>query len=475
MKRTIAATLLALTATSAISAQEITALTGATVIDGKGGVTPNGVIVIEGDHITCVGAAGDCAIPAAATRHDMSGHFITPGLVDSHVHFGQTGWIDGRPDGIEAPDVYPYNETVAYARTNPDRWHKSYLCSGTTAVFDVGGQDWTVTDEHTTDTDRPDRVHVRAAGPLTTHASARNRFFVREDATDPLFLPMDSDEEVRANVARIKNIGGDAVKVWFLRPSDERREELEARLMLVGKLASEASLPMIVHATGLREAKAALKAGAGMLVHSVEDQPVDQEFIDLLLKNKATYAPTLVVGGMWTRAIASVALERAVEIDDPNGCVDAAIMDRITHPERLKPAFGDRMGVSTAMRALENVGLERATMYANLRRVFEAGGHVVMATDAGNPLTVHGPSVYWEMEAMQQAGLAPMDIITAATIKGAETMKMADRIGTIEAGKMADLIVMRDDPSTDVRNFRSLSHVMRKGVLKDQAELRVRQ
>ncbi len=468
-----AVTLFSAAAASA-SAQNFTALTGATVLNGKGGSIENGVVIISDHHITCVGTTKECTIPSGATKLNFSKHFITPGLVDSHVHFAQTGWIDGRPDGIEALDVYPYDETVAQLRENPDRWHKSYLCSGITAAYDVGGPDWTITDSHATDTDRPDRVHVRAAGPLITYASARNRFFQRGEAIQAMFLPMDNDKEVRANVAHLKKIGAAAVKVWFLKPAAEREKELDNRLMLVGELARKAGLPLIVHSTGLREAKVALRAGARMLVHSVEDKLVDQEFIDLLLKNDAIYAPTLVVGSNWTRAMASVAISKPIAVDDPNDCVDNAIMKRIMNPELLKPALGGRISVRRAKKMLKNSRRTPSVMYANLRTVFAAGAHVVTATDAGNPLTLHGPSIYSEMEAMQEAGLTPSQVITAATLKGAEAMGIESKTGSLEVGKLADLIVMTKDPRADIANFRSLSHVMRKGIIKTQSDLKVR-
>src|SRR5512133_2025003 len=97
---------LLLTGSTAIA--QTTALVGGTVIDGTGrpGV-PNAVVVVTGDRLTCVGTMAQCPVPAGATRVDVSGRFITPGLVDAHVHFSQTGWFDGRPDGISAPALYP--------------------------------------------------------------------------------------------------------------------------------------------------------------------------------------------------------------------------------------------------------------------------------------------------------------------------------------------------------------------------------
>ena len=93
------------------------------------------------------------------------------------------------------------------------------------------------------------------------------------------------------------------------------------------------------------------------------------------------------------------------------------------------------------------------------------------ATDAGNPLTLHGPSMYNEMEAMQGAGIPAEEIVTMSTRNGAIAMGRLDDFGTIEKGKIADLIVLEGDPNEDVAAFRTLTHVMRAGVLRSQAEL----
>jgi imidazolonepropionase-like amidohydrolase len=94
-----------------------------------------------------------------------------------------------------------------------------------------------------------------------------------------------------------------------------------------------------------------------------------------------------------------------------------------------------------------------------------------VATDAGNPLTLHGPSIFSEMEAMQAAGLEAPDIIVMATRNGARAMGRPGDFGTLEAGKLADLLVLAEDPRTDVRAFRSLTHVMRGGRMHEQRSL----
>ncbi|MGI9625619.1 MAG: amidohydrolase family protein [Longimicrobiales bacterium] len=453
-------------ASSGAAAQ--TALVGATAVVGDGTQIADAVIVVEENRIVCIGTEATCPIPAGADQMDLSGQFVTPGLVDAHVHFSQTGWIDGRPDGLSAPDIYPYLETSRSLRADPGRWHRSYLCSGITAVFDVGGHPWT-TDLPAAAEDSPDAAHVRAAGPLITHAT---RTALMADEDHYTFLPMDTPEEVEASVAKLVDMGSSAVKVWYLRPPEARRDELDARLLQVGAAAQLAGLDLIVHATSLREAKMALRAGAKLLVHSVEDTFVDDEFLTLLMGNDAVYAPTLNVGGFWSRAMASIALDTPYTIDDTNGCVDPGSVDKIEGTEALQallsPAQRSTEGI---FRRLERNGRTGFVMAENIRRVFEAGGTVATATDAGNPLTLHGPSIYNEMEAMQAAGIDARDVIQMSTRNGAVAMNRLDDFGTLEAGKIADLIILPEDPTADVRAFRSLTHVMRAGLLRTQREL----
>jgi imidazolonepropionase-like amidohydrolase len=454
---------------SAQVAAQTTALVGATVIDGTGGgAVADGVVLVEGDRLSCVGTAAECPMPAGATRVDVTGRYITPGLVDAHVHFSQTGWADGRPDGLDAPEIYPYLETSRYNRDHPERWHRSYLCTGITAVYDVGGHPWTTGLPDASEND-PSAAHVRAAGPLITHAT---RTALMADDELYTFLPMDTPDEVSTSVRKLVDMGSSAVKVWYLRPPPERRDELDARLMQVGEEALAAGLELIVHATSLREAKMALRAGATLLVHSVQDQPVDDEFLELLRANDATYAPTLLVGAFSTRARGSIALNIPPEIDDPNGCVDPGTRAKLQQTAELRPFLPESLRSPEAFyQRLERSGMQRSVMFENVRRVHEAGGRVATATDAGNPLTLHGPSIYNEMEAMQAAGIAAPDIVVMSTMNGARTMARLEDFGTLEAGKIADLIVLEADPTEDVGAFRSLTHVMRAGVLREQGEL----
>jgi imidazolonepropionase-like amidohydrolase len=94
----------------------------------------------------------------------------------------------------------------------------------------------------------------------------------------------------------------------------------------------------------------------------------------------------------------------------------------------------------------------------------------VLGTDAGNPLTLHGASVFMELEAMQAAGLSAMDVLVAATRNGARAMGL-DRTGTVTAGSVADLVVLDADPLADIANVRRIAAVVRRGRMYRRVEL----
>ncbi|HEV8231854.1 MAG TPA: amidohydrolase family protein [Thermoanaerobaculia bacterium] len=437
------------------------AIVGATLVDGTGAAPlPNSTVVLRAGKVEC---AGRCAIPAGVMVVDGRGLWITPGLVDAHVHFSQTGWADGRPDALDVRDRHPYEKTEADLKSHPERFFRSQLCSGITSVFDVGGYAWTVEMAHRErDDTRAPRVAV--AGPLLStldhwlNLPAERQFILLKDA-----------ESARNGVAYLKSIGAEAVKVWYIVRPDLPVEKSASAVLAAGEEARKAGLPLIVHATGLVEAKVALKAGARMLVHSVIDLPVDEEFLALAKKNGTVYCPTLTVVDGYNRMLQGVASKRAPDVDDPNGCVDKETLAKIAETARI-PAPQDAEQ-RLARRRDQAAAVERVGK-ANLKRVFDAGIPIAMGTDAGNPLTLHGPSVYAEMEAMQSAGMTPMQVLVASTKGGAQAMGLEKEIGTVEKGKAADLLLVAGDPTKDVANLRKVRYVVRGGVVRSIEELK---
>lgn len=445
------------------------ALTGATLMVGDGSpAIANSTIVIAGERIVCAGSAADCTVPDGARVIDATGKWITPGVIDAHVHFAQTAWVDGRPDVMDLRDIHPYNRLEANLKNNPGRFYRAYLCSGVTGVFDVGGFPWSW-DRRAGAEHNPNAPHIAAAGPLVTHAPRQQMALPGELQ----FVMLADEDGGREAVRYMKAFGSDAVKVWFLRPQDGQQDEIDARVRAVGAEAKALGIPLIVHATGLREAKVALESGAHLLVHSVDDTIVDDEFIALAKQAGTVYNPTLTVVDGYNRMFASLRDGTPPPIDDPNHCVDADTLAKIASTPGLKdhPA-GKAVLARDNSGAEERIAAREKNLNENLRRVHAAGITVAMGTDAGNPLTLHGPSVYGEMEAMQAAGLTPSQVLTSATRNSAIAMGRLDDLGTLEAGKFADLLILGADPLADIANMRKLERVMRGGHLHDVGDLR---
>jgi imidazolonepropionase-like amidohydrolase len=164
----------------------------------------------------------------------------------------------------------------------------------------------------------------------------------------------------------------------------------------------------------------------------------------------------------------------APAVDDPNGCVDAVTLAHVAETASLP---NDPAPIKQRIEPrLAGVDAARAMMADNLRRVLAAGIPIAMGTDAGNPLTLAGPSVYTEMEAMQAAGMTPMEVLVASTRTGAVTLgPLGKDLGTVEAGKVADLLIVAADPTADIAALRTLRFVVRGGVIHPLRELAARE
>lgn len=435
------------------------ALVAATLHDGSGApAVADAVVLIRDGVISCAGSRDECPLPRGVPTRSLAGQHITPGLVDAHVHVSQTGWLDGRPDGVDLRARYPYDSVIRSARENPDRWYDAWTCSGITAAFDVGGMRWTVAQARR-DSARHDAPHLAAAGPLISHAG---REILSSDG-DSTFIMLTSAEAGVAGVRALAAMGADAAKVWLLNPPDAEWPEIEARFLAVAAEANARGLPLIVHATTLREARSAVRAGAHMLVHSVESAVVDSAFIAALVAAGTIYVPTLRVGEHWTQAVYAGASGTAPALRDPLGCVDSATQARIADAAALPALYENVQAVlGRRQRAEANLAREDSVMAENLRRLHAAGAIIAVGTDAGNPLTLHGASIHDELAAFERAGISPDSILVMATRNGARAMRRED-FGTVTAGKSADLLVLREDPRASSAAFLSRTGVMLKG------------
>lgn len=439
------------------------AIVGVTVVhperEGAAAVERDATVIVEGERIRAVGPADATPLPPGARRIDGRGKWLIPGLVDAHVHFFQSGNLYTRPDAADFNAWMPYAKEVARNQARLPMTFRTWLASGVTSVVDVGGPFWNFeVREAAAKADAAPRVHV--AGPLISMVADPPL-----DLGDPPIIKISSPEEARALVRRELAKKPDYIKVWYIhRPADDLAAQ-EAIVRATAEEAHAGGVRLAVHATELVVAKSALRVGADFLVHSVEDAPVDDEFIALARRNHALYCPTLFVTMGYRYALSNTWRPTQAEsrLADPVILEALRDLDRIPRdkiPERVAKLMAAPPDVKPSKVALEN-----------LRKVSDAGIPVAMGTDAGNIGTVHGPSVFREMALMVQAGLTPLQVLRAATVGGAKAMGMERDLGTIEPGKLADLVLLDADPLADIPNASRIERVMKGGRLYDAATL----
>jgi len=435
----------------------IIAIVGATVIhpdrDLPSAVAPDSTLIIAGRRIESIGPAGSTAVPAGATRIDGKGKWVVPGLIDSHVHFFQSGNLYTRPDVADFNAWMPYAKEVERNKRRLAATFKVWLASGVTSVVDIGGPFWNF-EMRDAALKSPTAPRVAVAGPLLSMVDR-----VKLDLGDPPIIKIASADEARALVRRELERKPDFIKVWFIHRQGDDLAAQEAIVKAAGDAAHAAGVRLAVHATELVVAKASLRAGADFLVHSVEDAAVDEEFLALAKRNRALYCPTLFVTLGYRYALSNTWQPTEAERRLADSQILAAMSDlqripRDMLPERVVKAMSQPTPPKPSAIALQN-----------LRKVWDAGIPVVMGTDAGNIGTLHGPSVFREMEIMTQAGLTPLQVLRSATSNGSKAMGMERDIGTLAAGKLADLVILDADPLADVMNLSKIHRVIKDGKL----------
>ena len=438
------------------------AIVGVTVVhperEAKDAAVADATVVISGDHIVAVGRRASTPVAAGAIQIDGRGKWLIPGMIDGHVHFFQSGNLYTRPDVADFNAVMPYAREVARNKARLAATFKVWLASGVTGVIDVGGPFWNF--DVRTAAERSDAApRVATTGPLISMV-ARPQL----DLGDPPIIKVDSPAAARDLVQRELERKPDFIKVWFIhRPADDMAAQ-EAIVKATADAAHAAHVRLAVHATELETAKAALRAGADYLVHSVSDEPVDDEFIRLARANHALLCPTLFVVSGYQYALSDrwQATPEEQRLADPQILAAMHDLDRMPKdliPERIAKSMADATPPPAPTVALKN-----------LKVLWDSGIPIVMGTDAGNIGTLHGPSVFREMALMRDAGLTPLQILRTATTNGARAMGRSD-LGAIAPGKLADVVLLDADPLADVANLGRAERVIKAGVVYDPEAL----
>ncbi len=434
-------------------------LVGATVInpaDGK--VLPNATIVINGDKIERV-AMGKQDASTLGKQIECVGKFISPGYIDTHVHFFQSADLFTRPDGADFNSVRPYKDEVAWIKSHLDDVFARYIRCGITSVVDVGGPMWNFDVRKTANaTAKAPRVAV--AGPLISSVSRE-----KLDLGDPPIVKIDGPDQAREFVRKLAGQKPDLVKIWYIVDKDHPVDSFRPTVRATVEESHAHNIRVAVHATELETARAAIEEGADVLVHSVVDKPVDDAFVKLLKDHGTILCPTLVVferyGRTFSHQLNLTPEEKAWGNPEVIASLDVTKIPQDKLPDRIKSAL------AKPDEALDRIKKTYEVALPNLKKLEDAGVTIAAGTDAGNIGTIHGPALFREFQLMKEAGLTNMQILQAATENAAKLFggDTGAHIGKIDNGYFADLVILKSNPVDDIANASDIDTVIKNGVV----------
>jgi imidazolonepropionase-like amidohydrolase len=384
------------------------ALVGATVIDATG-ASPivNATVVVDNGRIIAVGPSATIPVPAGARRIDMTGKTIVPGLWDNHAHLHQIEWIP------------------------------TYFAAGVTSVRDMGSE-WPllVAMRDAINTGKINGPNLHFAGLIDGPGP---RGFGEFSAETP--------DEGRALVRRYHAMGFEMIKIYLALAPDVTAA--------ICREAHTVNMRCTGHVPTSMDLHAAIDSGMDQIAHfpirgDLTTEEGKQQLAHFLAK-KTIFDPT----ASWGEIGGKSAQEPMQNIQPVLQHLPAPLLqNRIAS-----------LGKSQTDTATSHARLARTL--ANIKAAHDAGVPLVVGTDEGIPAF----SVYREIELFVRAGFTPMDALRAATSTAAWAMRVDSDVGTIEAGKRADLLVLDANPLENISNIRTGRFVMKDGKLFESAAL----
>ncbi|MBW3569883.1 MAG: amidohydrolase family protein [Gemmatimonadetes bacterium] len=412
------------------------AITHVTVVDVTGGpARPGQTVLVSGDRIVAVGPAAQVRVPRGARVVEGAGRYLIPGLWDMHAH------------------------AVGYGDTAGQPALKLSLAHGVTGLRDMGS--------HPFQTARAWRDAIAAGrmlGPRMLIASpvvenprwlAAVRRWEEEagkstEWMNGRFGPGTVDE-ARRFVDSAVAIGADHIKVrnW---PAPEISAALVAR-------ARERGIPVVAHGN-----RPFPEAGVASYEHSIF--PSLDEGRDSLFRqwagSGAAFVPTLVAS-----------FARLHPTDSVIAWIDPARTPKLRYaPARLRNDWRQELEIAAKNERPFDWRGHHQDQLRDLREMRRAGVRILAASDFGAPLTIPGVDLHEELaKFVSDVGMTPLEALRAATLHPAEFLGLADSLGTIAPGMLADLVLLDADPLADIRNTRRIHAVVANGRLLDRAAL----
>lgn len=411
------------------------ALTGARIITMRDSeVIENGTILVDGNRIVAVGDANDVAIPAGAKSIDFSGKTIMPGLVDMHGHL----------------------DTCYYASSglipNQQGARVAAMAFGVTTNYDP----------YTSELQTLTQDEATAAGMMLgpRSVSVGHVAYGRRNKYDPVYLPIETIDDAREFMTR-KSILGIPVIKSYRQPMRMQRQLLikaarEQGIMV--DLEGESSLPIDL---------SAILDGHMALEHNMPQSTLYDDLIQLQSRSGVAQTPTLVI--LFGEIMGENYLYQTTKSwDDPRAKkfiqTATSSYSPLATPIDAPPHI---RGMTTihADDAIYDIGFRSVSR--TIKKLDDMGALI----NVGSHGQLYGLSAHWEMWLMAEGGMSPHRILRAATINGARTLGADHQIGSLEEGKLADLIVLDRNPLEDIRATLSVSHTMVNGRLYETANM----
>lgn len=425
---------------SSLNAAPPVIFTGARIIDGDGGApVEEGNLVVQDGRIVAVGKVdiGSYVNQDGAKVVPLEGKTIIPGLISDHSHLGVVK--DGK---VSTDNFTPENILAAL---------KQYEGYGVTGVLSLGVNK---------DLLYP-MIEKQRAGQLEgADVYTADRGLGVALAAPP--IPMGEDqiarpktvEEARQIVRDMAARRPDIIKVWVdnFFGAEEPKMSPEIYTAIIDE-SHKYGLRVAAHIFYLEDAKRLLRDGVDVIAHSVRDQPVDEEFIELMKKNKAGY-------------IATLTLDEAqfIYAEHPEW-MDSSAFRAAVSPELREKWLGEEYAAK--MKTSPLTKLNKAALaqgMKNVKALHDAGVLVGFGTDSGaTPARLPGWAEHRELQLLVAAGLTPAEAIQCATRNAAEVLGDIKNRGTLEVGKQADFVVLEKNPLEDIQNSTSIRSVYHKG------------